>query len=218
MYQDSSMKTTPMPASGRKLRLVVLLSLGFFLNTVGCGEMSSEEKKKTYISAIESYKSNRIQDAKQALERIYKDDPNFLDTAFHLGKIYYYEKDFQNSEKILEEAFESNPKNFNVWSTLLRCKYATAKDIQSREKLLLSVEEFLRSDSENLDVLFIQGRLFEDLRRPDRAIMSYNQMRLVGRKTALAYARLSAIYSKDKKKSEAFKRKVDLFSNESIED
>ncbi|WP_146036905.1 tetratricopeptide repeat protein [Leptospira inadai] len=212
------MKIPSMLPIGQKPRLVVLLFLGFFLSLVGCGSMSSEEKRKTYTSAIESYKSNRIQEARQALERIYKDDPDFLDTALHLGKIYYYEKDFRNSEKILEEALESNPKNLNVWSVLLRCKYATAKDTSSKEKLLVSVEEFLRSDAENLDVLFIQGKLFEDLKRLDRAIMAYNQMRIVGRKTALAYARLSAIYSKDKKKSDAFKRMVDLFSNESIED
>lgn len=171
------------------LRLVCYFFI--LISVFYCSDDKDLEKK--YNQALEYYSANKRQDAIDALKSIYSKDPEFRDSGFLLGKLYYYDLKFPEANHYFEEIRERNPEDLDALLWLIKTSFAQKKP---PEKILEMTKEFLLKDSTQLEVLYIAGRMYESQNIMDKAIASYSKAVLVSSAVEFSHERLAEIYEK----------------------
>ncbi|EQA38093.1 tetratricopeptide repeat protein [Leptospira inadai serovar Lyme str. 10] len=191
------------------LRFAIIILI--YCNSFSCGGLDETEKKKLYLEAYKYYELNNRAEAERTFRRIYESDPSYQDTALFIGKIHYFNRDFKEAEKYFMEARELFPENLSPLLWLIKCQFAQQKD---KTALKNNIQDYLKRDSENLDVLYIKGRISEEAGDLQTAILAYTQLKASSAKVALAYIRLSEIYKGDsfKTRREIYRKKIEALS------
>jgi len=72
--------------------------------------------------ALNYIAKNMIKQAKEVLLRAFKQEPRNLQVLFHLGEVFYLEKNYENAKQFLEEVYNFNP-NVEVANLLAQINY-----------------------------------------------------------------------------------------------
>ncbi|AGS80683.1 hypothetical protein LEP1GSC050_0050 [Leptospira phage vB_LbrZ_5399-LE1] len=173
------------PSSKRSI--LFLFSSVFILS---CG-MGDKDKERIYFEAVKDFDNNKRSEAKQGFSRIYDDDPEFQDTRMYLGKIAFYDLDFDEAERKFYDAYAERPEQIDALKWLIKAEFS--KKERPMEILKANVQKFLNLCSEDLEVLYIKGILAEESKKPDIAILAYRQILAISSKSALAHERMLLI-------------------------
>ncbi|WP_125169731.1 tetratricopeptide repeat protein [Leptospira saintgironsiae] len=136
---------------------------------------------------------NKRSEALKILNEIHKEDPEYKDTLFVMGKINYYDLKFPEAKKYFEEIYNKNPENLTALLWILKCQFASGIRDQS---IFENLQTFMKRDPSNLEALYIGGRILEEAGKTDLAIQNYSQMVLQTPQIALAHKQLSGIYKR----------------------
>ncbi|WP_125169467.1 tetratricopeptide repeat protein [Leptospira hartskeerlii] len=136
---------------------------------------------------------NKRSEALKILNEIHKENPGYKDTLFVMGKINYYDLKFPEAKKYFEEIYDKDPENLTALLWILKCQFASGVRDQS---VFENLQAFMKRDPNNLEALYIGGRLLEEAGKTDLAIQNYSQMILQTPQIALAHKQLSGIYKR----------------------
>ncbi|WP_167882317.1 tetratricopeptide repeat protein [Leptospira langatensis] len=162
-----------------------------------------EEK---YAKAMNLFWVNKRAEALKLLLEIYDKDSDYKDTLLVIGKINYYDLKFPEAKKYFEKLYDKNPENLNALLWIIKSQFAAG----IRDKSIFeNLQTFMKRDPNNLEVLYISGRLLEEAGKTDLAIQSYNQILLQIPQIAFAHKQLAEIYKKAN-----LSEKADFHSNQ----
>ncbi|TGK12904.1 hypothetical protein EHO60_03250 [Leptospira fletcheri] len=172
----------------------VFVVMLFILSFAGCGTDSKKLEEK-YNKGMTLFAKNDRAGAIKIFSEIYKEDPDYKDTLFNLGKLYYYELNFKEATKYFRELYKKDTDNLNVLLWVIKAQFAG----KVRDKDFFdNLQFFSKRDNGNLEALMIGGMIMEEVGKTDLAIQHYNQIVMQTGQIALAHRHLATIYGKAK--------------------
>ncbi len=153
----------------------------------------SEELKKSYSIGLHLYEKGDIGKAERQFLGIQKKRKGFMETNFYLGKINYYNKNYQKSYELFKSFWEENPNHLISLEWLI--KSAFILKINSFE-LNQYCNLYLNQNPHNPEILYLYGLVHESEGKYDLAITHYEKAIQTSNSMLLSLNRLNTIYRK----------------------
>lgn len=168
-----------------------LLLTTFCLFLSDCGP-SEKEMEVMYQKGISLFIANKRDEALKVFKDLYKENENYKDVKFMLGKLLYYNRRFQDAEKIFQEISDKDDTDYNALGWLIKTQFA---ETPLKKDLTDNLEKYLSKNSENIEILFISARLLEETGKSDQAILAYQKIISQTQLIAFSHSQLKNIYS-----------------------
>lgn len=120
-------------------------------------ERREERKKELYSRALDQLLAGKLDAAKETLELIIKDFPDFIDAYLKLAETALELKDLQKAYSIAEKARQLAPRRLDVLFTMEELMEKTGRN----QDALRYVNEILNLDKTNLSALYKKRALLE---------------------------------------------------------
>ncbi|PJZ79241.1 tetratricopeptide repeat protein [Leptospira meyeri] len=172
------------------IMLITVISLISLL--VCCSDTA--KLNQLYVEGNQLFQQNQRELARKKFQEIYSVDPDYLDTRIMLGKVHYFDLEFDHAEKFFKEAHQEENSNLNALLWLIKTEYVNGK--KKPEDILEKTKDFLAADNTNPEILYIRGRILEKLGKIDEAIISYTKATQNVNFVALSYLQLGIIFKK----------------------
>lgn len=178
---------------------IVFGFITILLFALNCGP-SEREIESLYQKGTSLFIANKRDEALKVFRELYKEDAEYKDVKFVLGKLLYYNRKFKEAEEIFQEMSNDDSANYNALGWLIKTQFAGAP---LKKELSDNLQKYLSKDSENIDILFISARILEETGKPDQAILAYQKIISQTQLIAFAHNQLKNIYSKAKLEKKA---------------
>ena len=123
--------------------------------------------KDTYMTAYENYKKGHLKNAETLCYKILSIDPNFLQSKILLANISAKNEDFIKTKKLLNEAFNIDPKNISVLNNL----GTVCKKLGEVENAANYYKKAIEVDPNNASAYYNIGATCYDLKQFQEAIV-----------------------------------------------
>ncbi|MCG6167175.1 tetratricopeptide repeat protein [Leptospira sp. FAT2] len=180
-----------------KLSFIIILCHSTIL--LNCG-LSEKEMDSMYQRGIALFVANQREEALKIFSELYKQDEDYKDVKLVTGKLLYYNRRFEEAEKIFQELSDDDSADYNALGWLIKAQFAGTP---LKKELMENLQKFLSKDSENLEILFISARLLEETGKSDQAILAYQKIIAQTRMLAFSHRQLENIYRKAKLEKKA---------------
>jgi tetratricopeptide (TPR) repeat protein len=157
---------------------------------LGCSQNSEELKKEYSLGKVEFAKGN-LDGAKKYFVKVKEANSSYEDVPLYLAKIDYYQGKFPQASEALADLVDHETYGYQAALLKLKSDYAYRKD---RALLLGEIEEALRKDSGNLDLLILSAKLHKELGQISQAILNFQRVLNESDKLILAHKELLEIY------------------------
>ncbi|WP_001037113.1 tetratricopeptide repeat protein [Leptospira interrogans] len=192
-----------------------LLLTTFCLFLSDCGP-SEKEMEVMYQKGISLFIANKRDEALKVFKDLYKENENYKDVKFMLGKLLYYNRRFQDAEKNFQEISDKDDTDYNALGWLIKTQFA---ETPLKKDLTDNLEKYLSKNSENIEILFISARLLEETGKSDQAILAYQKIISQTQLIAFSHSQLKNIYSTaklDKKAAYHHQKYLDLMGQTNV--
>lgn len=152
----------------------------------------SKELEAQYKKASIYYANHELDKALVVLKKIEKESPGLYNTELLMGKIYYFQLEFKKAKTYFDLFCSENPQNLNGMHWQIKTEYLLGE--MEAKTLLLLIGKYLMVDSNNMDILYIQGKTFLKLKKVNQALQSFQSILLNTKTLASTYHELSKIY------------------------
>ncbi|MEM7183312.1 MAG: tetratricopeptide repeat protein [Spirochaetota bacterium] len=159
-----------------------------------CGE--NEALKKKYKLAVSYFHNQKLDLALKEFRRVNKTEPGYLYTNLYIGKIHYFNRDFDKALVYFQVYTKYNPDSPQGLFWLIKTEYIRNK--LKTEELLAMTEKYLQLDSTNQEILYTNAELLQRLGRTGESILAYRRVIKNSHFIKASYLRLSGIYKKNK--------------------
>lgn len=155
-----------------------------------CGGDEAQQQER-YAEALQAYNERNHPHAAQILEEILAEDADFANARIMLGKIEYFNRNFERAQSQFEQAHDAAPQNANARVWLAR---TLLLDSEERARALEILNDLVQSDSAHAEAWYLKGRVHQLQGDSSQAIAAYNSALSRGRSIALAHAELGGLY------------------------
>jgi tetratricopeptide (TPR) repeat protein len=141
-----------------------------FLDTWQYQKKQKREAKvqELYTKALTHLHAHHDQaEAKELLQEILSEEPEYLNALLRLGDIASSEEDFQKAREYYQKAWDLNPQSLEALFALQRLMEKTGR----WQDALRYIDEVLEIDEENLSALYKKREILEKLDRWDDLII-----------------------------------------------
>ena len=159
-----------------------------------CGE--NEALKKQYRQAISLYHRRKLDLALKEFRAVNKAKPGYLYTNLYIGKIHYYNSDFQKALTYFQVYNKYHPDKPQGLFWLIKTEYIRKKI--KPETLLSLTDKYLEMDSTNLEILYLHAEILRDMQRPGEAIIAYRRVIQNSHYIKASFLRLANLYQTQK--------------------
>ncbi|MEM7183746.1 MAG: tetratricopeptide repeat protein [Spirochaetota bacterium] len=165
------------------------------LMLIQCGEDESLTAKKKYKVAVAYFYQQKLDLALKEFRATNKAQPGYKNTNLYLGKIHYYNTNFQKALTYFQIYAKYHPDNSKGLFWIVKTEYIRKK-IKPQELLTL-VNKYLQQNSSNLEILYIKAELLQGMQRTGEAVMAYRSVIQNSNFLKASYLHLADIYQKE---------------------
>lgn len=144
----------------------------------------------TYERALELYSRNDLTSAQNALQDVLKDNPDHINARIMLGKILYYNQNYEEAETAFTEAVNQDDNKLDAVLWLAK----TRTLLNKTDEGMRNIDHFISRDSNNIEAWYIKGLLHEQKGDTKEAMAAYSYAISKGQHLALVHMRLANIY------------------------
>ncbi|TGL09160.1 hypothetical protein EHQ43_01510 [Leptospira bouyouniensis] len=170
------------------LKLIFLIFL-FLISS--CKD--TDKISRLHVEGMQFFQLNKRELSKKKFQELYSIDPDYLDTRIMLGKLHYFDLEFEKANFYFQEAYEKENSNLNALMWVIKSNFVSGK---KAEEVLEMTKLYLSMDSANPEILYIRGKLLENIGKIDEAILSYTKATQNVNFVALSYLQLGLIFKK----------------------
>ncbi len=176
--------------ANRILRIILIL---FIIFSSGHCAKNKGKSENEYTQAKIEYAKGNLENAKKYFNKLKNNNSEYADIPLYLAKIEYYQGNFEKVLLILEELYEDPNSSFQANLLKLKAEYVIRKE---RIKILQEVEDLLRTNPENLDLLIMAAKLNAESGKVSQTIMYFERVINQSDKIMVAHKELRDIYEK----------------------
>ncbi|TGL22098.1 hypothetical protein EHQ42_04420 [Leptospira levettii] len=171
-----------------------VLKLTFLIFLLLLGSCSDTEKlSRLHVEGMQFFQLNKRELSKKKFQELYSIEPDYLDTRIMLGKLHYFDLEFDKANLYFQEAYDKENSNLNALLWLIKSNFVSGR---KAEEVLELTKLYLSKDNSNPEILYIRGKLLESIGKIDEAILSYTKATQNINFVALSYLQLGLIFKK----------------------
>jgi tetratricopeptide (TPR) repeat protein len=167
---------------------IVIICIWLF--GLGCSQNREELKKEYGLGKVEFAKGN-LDGARKHFVKAKEANSSYEDVPLYLAKIDFYQGKFPQASEEFADLVDHDVYGYQAHLLKLKSDYAYRKD---RDLLLKEIEEALKKDSSNLDLLILSAKLHKELGQISKAILYYERVLNESDKLILAHKELLEVY------------------------
>ncbi|MCE9598396.1 MAG: tetratricopeptide repeat protein [Spirochaetia bacterium] len=155
-----------------------------------CGP-TREETAKKFQDANRLYEAHDLEGARKLYGEILDSDYDHTPARIMIARIYYFNRNFEQAHKELENAIDRNPSSIDALFWLARVQSVMP---EKKEEALRTLANLLENDGGHIDALLLKASLHEEKKQTHEAIAAYRAVTEREESIARAHARLGMIY------------------------
>lgn len=132
---------------------------------------NSEDPIYSYILGIQCFNKGEIEKARKYLENAYQNEPESLDYAFNLAKVYYLLKDFTKTKEILSPFLNKNQLNYEGYYLMGRVHQILGE----LEKAISIYDTAISHFGININLLNSLGECYYNLGNEQEALAAWKK-------------------------------------------
>lgn len=166
----------------------------FFAGVVACYACGNGAPDARVDDALKFYRARQFPEALAVIEKILDRDGDNTQALFLAARIYFYQKEFDQSEDFCERILAEHPDHTGAMLQLARSM--SQVDNKRNQEALRLADRVLEIDPGNVEAWFLKGSLHESQNEIQEAFVAYRAAIHAGNNLALVHARLAALYTK----------------------
>lgn len=176
---------------------------------------NSDQLEPLYLVAKRHYLEGKLAESMKEFQKLEDVENNYKDSKLYIGKIYFFQGNFEKASKEFEEASSTEYLKLNSLAWKIKSDYASSVD---RSIVLKQITQYLEIDNGNLEILFIQGKIHLDSGSIQEAITSFERILMYEDRLGYAHRELSNIFerAKIKEKAEYHQKKASTLLDKDI--